>query len=147
MRVEKNYIITIVFSHWSIPNLDVCSDYINRVICKSRNNVSLISQLLNINSFMKCAILQVELLHQDGVTVVNGIKPLRERTLTGTVNKFSHGNGMIDDDIYFTLSSCCHGYHPAIGDDVSVVCVECMHQRHNWRAYSVQPTEPDMNKR
>ena len=90
---------------------------------------------------------QVELLHQDGTTVVNDIKPLRERSLTGTISRFSNGNGTIDDDIYFTASSCCRGYRPAVGDSVCVVCVECMYQRHNWRAYSIKPNEPQAENR
>lgn len=79
--------------------------------------------------------------------MVNGLKPLRERTLTGTISRISHGNGIIDDDIYFTMSSCCHGYRPAVGDSVNVVCVECTHQRHNWRAYSIQPNKQDIETR
>ena len=91
--------------------------------------------------------LQVELLHQDGIVSVNSVKPLRERALTGTITRYSHGNGIIDDDIFFTLSSCCHGYRPLVGQSVNVVCVECVHQKWNWRAYDVRPSDQDVETR
>ena len=91
--------------------------------------------------------MQVELLHQDGVVAVNTVKPLREQTLTGTVTRYFHGNGTVDGDIFFTISSCCRGYRPKVGDSVTVVCVECVRQNSNWRAYDVQPNEQDIEAR
>ena len=87
------------------------------------------------------------MLHQDGTTVVNDIKPLRERIQIGIISRFSNGNGTVDNDIYFTLSSCCRGYRPAVGDSVSVTCVENVHQKHNWRAYNVKPNDPEVENR
>lgn len=82
-------------------------------------------------------------MHQDEETVINEIQPLRSRTLTGTVNSVSHGFGTVDSDIYFTFSSCCHGYRPRRGDIVSVECVEYKHQKSNWRAFKVEPVSSE----
>ena len=81
------------------------------------------------------------------MVAVNTLRPLREQTLTGTVSRISHGNGIINDDIYFTMSSCCRGYQPLVGDSVSVVCVECVRHQCNWRACSVKPDTQDSSER
>ena len=82
---------------------------------------------------------QVSVLHQDGESVVCEVRPLRERSLVGTVTMVSTGFGLIDSNVYFTFSSCVSGYRARVGDDVNVVCVEYRHPKSTWRAVRMEP--------
>lgn len=79
------------------------------------------------------------LLHQDDETVVNEVRPLREEIMFGQVSFVCQRYGTIENDIYFTLSSCSRGYCPEVGDEVKCCCVEYNDSRSNWRAFSVEP--------
>ncbi len=74
--------------------------------------------------------------------VVSEVRPLRERAVLGEVTQVTHGYGTIDEDIHFTMSSCCHGYFPTTGEQVKADCVEYKHHRNNWRAFYVTPNAP-----
>ena len=89
---------------------------------------------------------QVALLHQDGQTEVNDLRPLREKSVTGSVTSVSSGFGVIEGEVYFTFSACARGYYPRVGDGVRVVCVEHRHHKNAWRAIHVEPTAPILNK-
>lgn len=70
---------------------------------------------------------------------MNEVRPLREETKVGQVSSVCQRYGTIEDDIYFTLSSCVRGYCPKVGDHVECSCVEHNDSRSNWRAFSVEP--------
>ena len=90
----------------------------------------------------------VSLLYQDGERVVNEVRPLREKEITGSVSSVLQGYGTIEEDVYFHFFSCARGYRPRVGDSVRVVCVEYRHQKSNWRALSVEPASaPPEDKR
>ena len=89
-----------------------------------------------------CDALQLFLLHQDEEVVVNELRPLREQSVRGVeVTHVACGYGTIRNDIFFMFSACSHGYYPARGDLVDVVCVEYRHRYNNWRAYRVMQPE------
>ena len=89
---------------------------------------------------------QLYLLYQDEEVTINEVRPLRECSVHGEVTYVTHGYGTIQQDIHFTISACCRGYHPRKGDRVSAECVEYKHHRNNWRAYIVTPLEGTENR-
>lgn len=70
---------------------------------------------------------------------IRGVKPLREKTLSGKVNSVFPGYGYINEEVYFTFGACVRGYRPCRGDDVQVTAVESTQGKCKWRAVHVEP--------
>ena len=67
---------------------------------------------------------------------VEFVQPLREKEVKGQVTTIGRGYGFVDDDIIFSTRLCGRS-HVRVGDDVSVMCVECRHHQATWRAVSM----------
>ncbi|XP_031573706.1 RNA helicase Mov10l1-like [Actinia tenebrosa] len=70
---------------------------------------------------------------------IRGVKPLREKNLSGKVNSVFPGYGYINEEVYFTFGACVRGYRPCRGDDVQVTAVESVQGKCKWRAVNVEP--------
>ena len=73
----------------------------------------------------------------DDWTVTKAV-PIGERQLRGRVTSLRHGNGMIDEDVFFQFSACVRGYRPRMGDVVEAYVIEFTGFRASWRATFVQ---------
>lgn len=78
---------------------------------------------------------------------IRGVKPLREKNLSGKVNSVFPGYGYINEEVYFTFGACVRGYRPCRGDDVQVTAVESAQGKCKWRAVHVEPTRNSKQNR
>lgn len=71
------------------------------------------------------------------------VKPLRQQTINGVVDRFTGVHGVVNGNVGFSLAVCATGYHPRLGDNVVVNCLECKHTNLYWRAIKVSPVGDD----
>lgn len=71
---------------------------------------------------------------------VEKLSPLRSRILTGCVTHWNrNGEGIIDQNVYFSQDTCEPGYIPHLGDKVEVKAIESEQGKLTWRALTTVP--------
>ena len=73
---------------------------------------------------------------------VKVVKPLREKSLTGTVTSVGCGHGYINTDIFFSFGVCRTNYMPRKGHTVRVTAIESNQGNCKWRAVKIEPKMP-----
>lgn len=78
---------------------------------------------------------------------VEKICPLRSRILTGCITHWNqNGEGVVDQNVYFSQDTCEPGYIPHLGDKVVVEGIESEQGKLTWRALSIVPVFSQVTK-
>jgi hypothetical protein len=81
------------------------------------------------------------------VCEVNVVKPLREKSVTGTITSVGCGHGYINTDIFYSFGVCRTNYVPRKGHTVRVTAIESNQGNCKWRAVKVEPKMPGREAR
>ena len=86
---------------------------------------------------------RVEITRDRGLVCdVKVVKPLREKSLTGTITSVGYGHGYINTNIFFSFGSCKTNYVPRKGHTVRVTAIESNQGNCKWRAVKIDPKMP-----
>nr|XP_006811620.1 PREDICTED: LOW QUALITY PROTEIN: putative helicase Mov10l1-like [Saccoglossus kowalevskii] len=75
------------------------------------------------------------------------VKPLREKSFEGEITSLYHNSGIIEGDIYFSVSACPRHFYPRKGDIVEGQAIESKQNNASWRAVYVNPKKKSENNR